>query len=138
MASLILSSLLASAISLKIKDAAHRFQLDSRLIEAIIRVESNFNSKAVSKKGAEGLMQVMPSFSDECGIHSSFHPTDSLMGAADCLRRLVNRYRGNLRLALAAYNAGPTEVDRYKAVPPFPETRRYVEKVLATYRRLKG
>lgn len=100
-------------------------------------VESNFRAKAVSQKGAQGLMQVMPSFTDQCEIHSPFNAVDNLMGACDCLRRLINRYRGDLRLALAAYNAGPTQVDRYKGVPPFPETMEYVKKVMSLYQRSK-
>ena len=121
-----------------IRDAAARSHLDHRLVEAIIRVESDFKRLAQSPKGAQGLMQVMPRFSDECEIHSAFHPLDNLMGACDCLRRLLNRYQGNLTLALAAYNAGPSHVDRFKAIPPFDETRRYVKKVLQIYDELKG
>ncbi len=131
-----LTVLLAAPLSLRIQDAAIRARIDARLIEAIVTVESNFKPDAESPKGAQGIMQVMPRFSDECGIHSAFNPTDSLMGAADCIRRLINRYRGNIRLALAAYNAGPSQVDRYQGIPPFNETRRYVEKVLLTYQRL--
>lgn len=130
---LILSAL-SSSLDEKIKDAAMRAHLDHRLVEAIIQVESNFNFKALSPKGAQGLMQVMPSFSDECEIRSAFHPVDNLMGACDCLRRLINRYRGNLKLALAAYNAGPSQVDKFKGVPPFKETKLYVERVLKIYR----
>lgn len=84
-----------------------------------------------------GLMQVMPQFADECEIQSPYHSVDNLMGACRCLRKLINRYRGNLRLALAAFNAGPRNVARYRGVPPFPETRRYVEKVLSHYQWLK-
>lgn len=126
----------ANPMSDQVRLAAARAELDAKLVEAIIRVESNFNPTATSPKGANGLMQVMPTFTDECEIHSAVHITDSLMGACDCLRRLLNRYRGNLQLALAAYNAGPTQVDRYSGVPPFPETRKYVERVLENYQKL--
>ena len=121
----------------KIADAASHAALDPKFVEAVIKVESNFQPKATSKKGAMGLMQVIPSTAAECEIHDPYHAMNNLMGACDCLRKLINRYQGDLRLALAAYNAGPRNVDRYKGVPPFQETMAYVDRVLATYRRLK-
>jgi soluble lytic murein transglycosylase-like protein len=126
-----------SSLAFKIRDAAFRAGLDPRLVTAIVRIESKGNRMAISRKGAIGLMQVMPSFTDECEIHSPHHVTDNLMGACECLRKLLNRYRGNLKLALAAYNAGPSQVDRHKGVPPFAETRNYVARVLNLYRSLR-
>lgn len=120
-----------------IQDAARRSALDPRLVEAIIEVESNFRPLATSPKGAMGLMQVMPSTQDECEIHQPYHIVENLMGGCDCLRRLINRYRGKLPLALAAYNAGSKNVDKYKGIPPFPETRDYVRKVLQAYHSIK-
>ena len=135
---LYLNALLASpTLRTEVVDAATRAHLDPRLVEAVVRVESNFKPWATSPKGAMGLMQVMPSTADRCGIANPYHPLDNLMGACDCLRELINRYRGNLELALAAYNAGPRNVDRFGGIPPFAETRQYVRKVLSTYASLK-
>ncbi len=121
-----------------IEDAAKRSFLDPKLVEAVVAVESNFDSKATSHKGAMGLMQVMPETADSCEVHEPYHAVNNLMGACECLRKLINRYRGNLSLALAAYNAGPTNVDRYKGIPPFKETRNYVRKILERYEKLKS
>lgn len=117
-----------------IGDAARRSSLDPKLVEAIIKVESNFRIKAESKKGARGLMQVMPDTADSCDIQEPFHAVNNLMGACDCLRQLINRYQGDLELALAAYNAGASNVEKYRGIPPFPETRAYVKKILSLYK----
>lgn len=124
----------SSNVLQKIEDAAARAQLDPRLVEAVVKVESNFESHVTSKKGAMGLMQVIASAADECQIRSPYHALDNLMGACDCLRRLINRYQGNLKLALAAYNAGSHAVDKYQGVPPYQETQKYVDRVLEIYR----
>ena len=121
----------------RIKDAALRSSLDPSLIKAIVQVESNFESRATSIKGAMGLMQVMPKTAEAQGIRQPYHATENLMGACDYLRTLINRYRGNIKWALAAYNAGPGNVDRYGGIPPFKETQLYVKKVLNIYQRLK-
>lgn len=135
------SSNLPSAVPPKllqsIEDAARRSYLDPKLVEAVIAIESNFNSKATSHKGAMGLMQVMPKTADSCEVHEPYHAVNNLMGACECLRKLINRYRGNLKLALAAYNAGPSNVDKHRGIPPFPETRAYVKKILSKYSELK-
>lgn len=130
-------SALSSKLLQNIEDAAKRSYLDPKLVQAVIAVESNFDSKATSHKGAMGLMQVMPKTADICDVHEPHHAVNNLMGACECLRRLINRYRGNLSLALAAYNAGPTNVDRHKGIPPFPETKAYVKKILSKYSELK-
>jgi soluble lytic murein transglycosylase-like protein len=121
----------------RIKDAALRSSLDPSLIKAMVQVESNFESHATSLKGAMGLMQVMPKTAEAQGIRQPYHATENLMGACDYLRTLINRYRGNIKWALAAYNAGPGNVDRYGGIPPFKETQLYVKKVLNIYQRLK-
>jgi soluble lytic murein transglycosylase-like protein len=120
-----------------IEDAAKRSFLDPKLVQAVVSVESNFNSKATSHKGAMGLMQVMPETADACEVHEPHHALNNLMGACECLRKLLNRYQGNLALALAAYNAGPSNVDRYQGIPPFPETQKYVRKILGKYQQMK-
>jgi soluble lytic murein transglycosylase-like protein len=127
-------SAISPSLELQIQDAARRASLDPRLVRAVIKVESNFKKDAVSPKGATGLMQMMSQTAEECEITDRTHELNHLMGACLCLRKLINRYRGNLKLALAAYNAGPSAVARYKGVPPFPETQKYVEKVLRFYR----
>jgi len=121
----------------QIRDAARRSSLDPLLVKAVVRVESNFRSKATSQKGAMGLMQVMPGTAEAKGIHQPYHATNNLMGACEYLRELINRYRGNIEWALAAYNAGPANVDRYQGIPPFTETRSYVKKVMKIYKDLK-
>lgn len=121
----------------QIKDAALRSSLDPALVKAVIQVESNYKPHATSQKGAMGLMQVMPKTAQTQGIQEPYHPIDNLMGACDYLRKLINQYRGNVELALAAYNAGPGNVERYGGIPPFKETQSYVAKVMKIYRRLK-
>jgi len=122
-----------TVISDRIVSAANRWSLDPRLVEAIVRVESNFKPKARSHKGATGLMQVMPRTADGVGIHDATNPLDNLMGACQYLRLMMNRYRGNLPLVLAAYNAGPHNVDKFGGIPPFKETRAYVKSILSLY-----
>jgi soluble lytic murein transglycosylase len=116
-----------------IREAAQKHGLSEPLIKAIIKAESNFNPRAVSKKGAKGLMQIMPKNFNALNIHNPFNPRENIMGGAKYFKNLHTRYKGKLPLALAAYNAGPQMVDKYKNIPPFPETRDYVEKVLKYY-----
>jgi len=130
-------SALSPQLRQNIEDAAKRAFLDPKLVEAVVAIESNFDSKATSHKGAMGLMQVMPETADACEVHEPYHAVNNLMGACECLRKLINRYQGSLTLALAAYNAGPSNVDRYKGIPPFKETRNYVKKILKRYEQLK-
>lgn len=121
----------------KIRDAALRSSLDPLLVQAVVEVESGYKRRATSKKGAMGLMQVMPDTADHCDIQDPYNTVNNLMGACECLRRLINRFQGNVRLALAAYNAGPHNVQKYQGIPPFPETISYVKKVLGIYSKLK-
>jgi len=134
---LLLTGFTPSDLQQKIQDAARRASLDPKLVAAIIRVESNFEPKATSPKGAMGLMQVMPKTAEASDIHAPYHTVSNLMGACEYLRSLINRYRGDLKLALAAYNAGPGNVEKHGGIPPFSETRAYVRRVLSFYEELK-
>ncbi|MEA2060381.1 MAG: transglycosylase SLT domain-containing protein [Thermodesulfobacteriota bacterium] len=117
----------------EISMAAEKFGLEPSLVKAVIEVESAFDPHAVSRKGAKGLMQIMPDNYTSLGISDPFDPYQNIMGGTLYLKQLFNRYSGKLPLVLAAYNAGPSAVDRYKAIPPFNETRRYVRKVMQRY-----
>ena len=98
----------------------------------MIAAESNFDPLAISHQGAQGLMQLMPATARELGVKDAFAPEENVQGGARYLRQMLNRF-GDVRRALAAYNAGPTAVDRYSGVPPFPETEAYVDRVLTYY-----
>ncbi|MEA1991775.1 MAG: lytic transglycosylase domain-containing protein [Thermodesulfobacteriota bacterium] len=113
-----------------ISETAIRHDLDPDLIRAIIQIESGWIPDARSSKGAIGLMQLMPETSSNLAVSNPFDPKANIRGGTKYLRQLIERFRGNLVLALAAYNAGPGKVERYKGIPPYPETRRYVRKVL--------
>jgi hypothetical protein len=112
-----------------IRGAADRYQVSERLIRAVIRVESGFNPRAVSRKGAQGLMQLMPETAALLGVRDSFDPGANIDGGVRHLRGLIDRL-GDLPLVLAAYNAGERAVASYRGIPPFPETRDYVTRVL--------
>ena len=112
-----------------IQEAAARYNLDANLIRAVMRAESAFNPQAVSSVGAQGLMQLMPGLSTQLGVTDPFDPRQNIMAGARYLRQLLDAHRGNIRLTLASYNAGPGNVKRYKGVPPFEETRNYVRKI---------
>jgi soluble lytic murein transglycosylase-like protein len=112
-----------------IEEAAAEYDMDANLIRAVMQAESAFHPYAVSRAGAEGLMQLMPELSTEMGVSDSFDPRENIMGGARYLKRLLDYHNGNIDLALASYNAGPGNVERYGGVPPFRETRRYVKTI---------
>ena len=112
-----------------INEAAARYRLDPAMIRAVMQTESAFNAMAVSPVGAMGLMQLMPDVAAEQGADDPMDPRQNIMAGSRYLRPLLNAYRGNVRLALASYNAGPGAVKKYGTVPPFRETRNYVKKI---------
>jgi soluble lytic murein transglycosylase-like protein len=112
-----------------IREASTRYRVDATLIRSVMQTESAFDAMAVSPAGALGLMQLMPELAAELGVEDPLDPRQNIMGGVKYLRRLLDLHRGNVRLALASYNAGPTNVSQYGGVPPFPETQKYVKKV---------
>ncbi len=113
-----------------IRETSKRYDLDYALVKAVIKAESNFDPLAISRAGAKGLMQLMPGTAKALGVNDSFHPADNIEGGVRHLRYLLDLFDGNLQLALAAYNAGEETVFRYSGLPPYQETRTYVQRVL--------
>jgi len=120
------------------EEKARQHNIDPQLVKAVIKAESNWNPNAVSPKGALGLMQLMPSTASIMGVSNPFNPEDNIDGGIRYLKYLLQKFNGNLTLALAAYNAGPKLVDRIKNIPPIPETITYVRRVINYYSRGKG
>jgi len=121
------------AYSREIADAAARHAVPERLVWAVIRAESGFDPRAVSRQGARGLMQLMPETAAMLGVRDAFNPRENIDAGVRHLRALIERFRNDLRLAIAAYNAGERAVAAYGRVPPYPETREYVTQVLRFY-----
>jgi len=113
-----------------IREISGRYGLQPGLVESVIRVESAFNPSAVSRKGAQGLMQLMPQTASSLGVRDAFNPRQNIEGGVRHLRYLMDRFPGSLPLALAAYNAGENAVTHYRGIPPYPETQHYVRKIL--------
>ncbi|BBD07808.1 lytic transglycosylase catalytic [Desulfovibrio ferrophilus] len=120
-----------------VRQKADKYGLDNRLIQALIQVESNFKPGAVSHKGAQGLMQIMPGTGKELGLDQPHDIEANIEAGVKYFRMQLDRF-GSHDLALAAYNAGPAQVERYGGVPPFKETQDYVKKVLSIYHKLQG
>jgi len=116
-----------------IKAVAEKYNLEASLIHSIIRTESNYDPHCISSKGALGLMQLMPETARIYGVGNPFEPRDNIEGGVRYLRDLINLYNRRTRFVLAAYNAGQTAVKKYGGIPPYPETRNYIEKVMTSY-----
>jgi soluble lytic murein transglycosylase-like protein len=117
--------------------ASGRYRLDPDLVNSVIRAESGFNVRAVSRKGAQGLMQLMPGTASKLGVPNAFDPEANVEGGTKYLRELLERYNFDLVKALAAYNAGPLRVEQYGGVPPYYETRAYVARIVRDFNRKK-
>lgn len=116
-----------------INQVAQRHGVDEKLVQALIKQESGFNPNATSKAGAMDLMQLMPSTAKSLGINNPYNATQNVEGGVKYLKSMLDKYNGNVILALAAYNAGPNAVDKYDGVPPYKETQNYVKNILANY-----
>lgn len=127
--------LTAAELDPMLAKAGHRYDLDTDLLASVIRAESGGHSRAVSRAGAQGLMQLMPQTASNLGVADSFAANENIRGGTEYLDWLLKRYNNNLPLALAAYNAGPAAVDRWHGIPPYAETRAYVARVIHEYNR---
>jgi hypothetical protein len=116
-----------------IREVSDRYHVDPALVRAVIQTESNWNSSAISRKGARGLMQLVPGTAQQLGVNNAFDPQQNLDAGVRYLHKLLERYNGDLDKALAAYNAGPGAVDRAGGIPRYRETREYVQKVTDSY-----
>ncbi len=121
-----------------IEEAAVDYDMDADLIRAVMQTESAFHPLVVSRAGAEGLMQLMPELAVEMGVSDSFDPRENIRGGTRYLKHLLDYYDGDLGLALAGYNAGPGNVERYGGIPPFAETRKYVQTITDLLRRSRS
>ncbi len=121
-----------------IKRLAEKHNLDPLLVKAVIKVESDFEVEALSRKGAQGLMQLMPQTAAHLGVKDVWDPHHNIEGGVKYLRKMLNKFNNNLSLALAAYNAGPNKVKQYGRMPPYPETQRFVWKVIKYYQYYKA
>ena len=125
------------ALGKVVAGAGERNQIDPDFINSVIRAESGFNSRAVSKKGAQGLMQLMPQTASQLGVANSFDAKSNVEGGTKYLRELLEKYNFDVVKALAAYNAGPQRVEQYRGVPPYYETRAYIARIIRDYNRQK-
>lgn len=116
-----------------IETAALKYDIPADLVHSIIQTESNYNSQAISPKGAIGLMQLMPETAKEYGVENLYDPKENIEGGVKYLRDLIKLYNKKTNLVLAAYNAGQEAVKKYKGIPPYPETKNYIEKVMASF-----
>lgn len=121
-----------------IRSASNRYGVDPDLVRAVVKAESDFNTTARSPKGAQGLMQLMPDTARLRNISNVYDPDENIDGGVRHLKFLLDRYQGDLRLTLAGYNAGVQAVEKYGGVPPYPETREYIRRVLDYHQRYRG
>ncbi len=120
-----------------IQEASDLYEVEPELIQAIIMAESSYNPRAVSKRGARGLMQLMPATAKALGVEDSFNPEHNIHGGVRYFRQLLDRFGGDVKMALAAYNAGSRKVREYQGIPPFKSTKYYITRVFSYYNRYK-
>lgn len=120
-------------ISNIVKSTCQKYGVDDKLVMALINQESGFNQNAISKAGAQGLMQLMPATAKSLGVTNALDPVQNIEGGVKYLQGLLNQFHGNKILALAAYNAGPNAVKKYNGIPPYKETQNYVKNILKNY-----
>lgn len=132
------SSVRATRFDDYIREAARLYRIPEALIRAVIKVESNFDPRAVSPANARGLMQMIPATAERMMVNDIFDPRQNILGGTRYLRILANTFNGNLQLTIAAYNAGERAVARYGGIPPYEETQRYVVDVLSYYEAYRG
>ncbi len=128
----------ATTINQHVAEASRASGIDRDFLESVIHYESGFNPKAVSPKGARGLMQLMPDTADQLGVKDSFDPKQNIQGGTTYLKQLLELYHGDAQKALAAYNAGPHRVEQYRGVPPYRETRVYVSRIIREFNQKKN
>jgi len=121
-----------------IDNASKKFGVESRLIKAVIMAESSFNPNAVSKSGAQGLMQLMPITADDMNVGNPFDPEENIYGGTQYLGLLLKKFNHDKGLALAAYNAGPKTVSKHNSIPPIPQTEKFVSRVMRYYNEFEG
>ena len=121
-----------------IQEAAVQHDLDASLIRAVVAAESAFDANAVSRAGAQGLMQLMPALAEELGVDDAFDPRQNIMAGSRYLRQLLDAHQGDVALALASYNAGPGTVEHYGGIPPYPETQHYVKSITERLARINA
>ena len=121
-----------------IEQASRRFDVEPSLIKAVIKAESDFDHNAISRKGAQGLMQLMPETADHMKVEDPFDPEENIFGGTRYLSLMLERFDNDMMLALAAYNAGPEKVEAHDGVPPFQETKTFIKRVLNYYHRYKN
>ncbi|HEY2040142.1 MAG TPA: lytic transglycosylase domain-containing protein [Edaphobacter sp.] len=131
------ATLTREEMKMMLAHAGERHNIDADLLASVVRAESGGQVKAVSRVGAQGLMQLMPKTAGELGVEDAFRPEENISGGTTYLDQLLTRYHNNVALALAAYNAGPAAVDRYHGIPPYRETRAYVARVIREFNRRK-